>query len=61
LYKIKRFKKQKKINFIQIKNIYYKVAPPVPDAFPRSFPSLRIGLSDLLLFPHRTLAKNTRE
>jgi len=39
---------------------YRKVAPPVPDASPRPPPPLRIELFGLVLFPHKTLAKNTR-
>jgi len=40
-------------------NIYRKVAPPAPDAFPKPPPPLRIRLSFSFL-PHRTLTKNTR-
>jgi len=32
----------------------------MPDAYPRPPPPFRIGLTGLLLLPHRTLAKNTR-
>ena len=41
-------------------NIYPKVAPPVPDASPRSLPPLRIGLtSSRTGHSRKTLTNNT--